>query len=143
MRTLRTVRNILMAIAISLATWVAVPPKLFINPSSVTIDGTDVYVQRTFPTREALGIPPYIRYVETVRPTDPDTLPQLCQDAAGPFYYETAAEAGHWNIADWAGKCMQNGFTWRAIWVPYFLGVIPLRPVSITYTHFDLNDSGK
>lgn len=108
--------------------WLAIPTRLFFNPSSVQIDGYSVTVTRSFPVAEWVRIP-VIRYREVVRPLSGSLPP--CIDTAEFRYQDNGKPYGQWEIDGWAARCMTGDFIWRASWSARLFGVIPLRPVEL------------
>jgi hypothetical protein len=103
--------------------------RLWINPTAAAISGGVVTVHRTFPLSDWTGgYRPQIAYVETVHRLD-GTLPP-CVDTGG-FRYNPARSVASWQIGEWAARCIDGSFVWRAEWTPYALGLIPMRPVAL------------
>ncbi len=135
MQTLIQIRNTLLATFIVLSGWMAIPPKMFINPRYAVIEGTEVRVYRSFPSLNILG-KPWIRRIEFVQDISPEhgQLPLTCEYRTDIIHLTVRnVEFGAWDISEWAEECMHGDYVWTAIWIPYLFGVIPLRPVSLEY----------
>lgn len=140
-----TLRNCLIVLIVLLGGWLAIPPRMIIDPQQVYIDGYTVHLYRTFPTADVLGAP-YVRYTEVVRNIDnadtgataaDKTLPNICSDRSSVFKYSgTHTSVGRWNIESWAAPCMYGDYIWETTWIPYIFGILPIRPVTLRYMHF-------
>ena len=129
--------RILLAIALAAFVWLMIPSSLFFRPDAVTINGYQVAVTRTFPMYDVFGFErPIVRYVETVR--DLRNQSQVCADNNGiGFRYTSNSPVAVWSIEEWAAPCMTGSFVWAATWQVKLFGIIPLRPVELSFVRVE------
>lgn len=120
--------KVLLATAILMGLWLAVPSSLFFHPTSVSIEDGRVTVARSFPMSKFFG-GPYIKYTETVRAIG-GSVAETCSDT-DEFRYLPDGATASWDITEWAEPCMVKPYLWRANWQVHLFDLIPLRPVEM------------
>lgn len=133
MRGLQITFNVLLTVAVLMIIWYFIPARMMFNPTSVTIEGSQVTVYRTFPMRDVFG-PPLICYTEILRPLDGSTP---CVDSQEFRYTNPSGRPyGTWNIRHFAARCLDNpsGYIYWVGWSPRMFDLIPMRPVELSIT---------
>jgi hypothetical protein len=135
MKVLTYIRNLLLAVTVILAIWIAIPPRMLIDPQVVAIENYEVTAYESFPLYPIL---PTIRFnrIESIRsiPTESGGVSIFCTHLKEVINYpRDPQEFSRWNIEDWAKPCMEGDYIWRGVWIPYLFGLIPLRPILQEY----------
>jgi hypothetical protein len=138
MKVLTYIRNLLLAVTVILAIWIAIPPRMFIDPQVVAIENYGVTVYESFPLYSVL---PTIRFkrIESIHsiPTESGGISIFCTRQKDVIsYLRSPEEFNRWNIEAWAKSCMEGDYIWRGVWIPYLFGLIPLRPILQEYILF-------
>lgn len=107
---------------------------LVYQPSTVTISGDQVTVDRSFPMDGLLDDwRPRISYIETIKPlTQAHNGGQDCVAEGSPRVYDSEDILGVWSIP-WAADCLTDprGFDWETYWY-WHVGGMKVGPVSLS-----------